>query len=150
MKTVKITIEGVTVTIEGESNTKDEDDIPFISDLSSDTELLKHKLLKHYAEKEPCKFLQFDGFAFGQGARDDDLHPDGDGDAMTSHVDYDLMSGGYAVRVMVTAGTKKETAIRIIEKLLSWIKYGSIIENLDPSTSQGPTNQVNEWDLPRD
>lgn len=87
--------------------------------------------MEHYAGKEPCKFLQFDGFALGKGVRDDVIHPDADGDGLMSHVSYDLMSGFHAVRIMITAGTSKKDALRLIEKLLASIKSENSFEVLD-------------------
>jgi hypothetical protein len=75
---------------------------------------LKAELLANYAEKEPCLFYQFDGFL--EPATDDVVRADRDGDALATGVTYDLMSGIYAVRVLVTAGTSEADALRLLQK----------------------------------
>ena len=84
---------------------------------------LKAELLAHYAEKEPCLFYQFDGFL--EPATDDVVRADRDGDAMTNGITYDLMSGFYAVRVLVTAGTSEKDALRLLQKVRQKIRRGS-------------------------
>lgn len=75
----------------------------------------KATLLAHYAGKEPTEFLQVDGFP--GIAQDDVLSPDTDGDSIMLGSTHELMSGAYAVRLLVTAGTKKTAVLRILRKI---------------------------------
>ena len=77
----------------------------------------RDELLAQYARREPVAFVQIDGFA-GVPPQDDVMRPDEDGDAVMLGETFELMSGAYAVRVLVTRGTDATTARRLLRKIL--------------------------------
>ena len=81
---------------------------------------LKGDLLAHYATKEPTAFYQYDVFTHCEG--DSEMGPDEDGDSCMSCATYELMSGGPAVRVLVTAGTPGGDVVRALKKVRRWVK----------------------------
>lgn len=81
----------------------------------------KQDLLDHYATREPKEFYQFDGFNYITGVmgyRDD--YEDDDGDELYCGGTYELMHGA-TVRILITAGTSKEDAVRLLKKLTAWV-----------------------------
>jgi hypothetical protein len=82
---------------------------------------LKRELLDHYATHEPVLFGQLDGF-FVPGSADDVLRPDADGDSLTAGHTHELMTGIYAVRVLITAGTTQRDAVRLLRKIADWVE----------------------------
>lgn len=85
----------------------------------------KGELLEHYAGKDPTAFYQFDGFAGVHG--DDVLRPDDDGDSIMGGGTYELMTGAYAVRVLVTRGTPEAVAVRLLKKIRKSIKRNPLV-----------------------
>lgn len=79
----------------------------------------KTMLLKHYSEREPTGFLQFDGFADAPEG-DDIIHPDDDKDWIGGGSTYELMHGAN-VRVLIRLGTKHGEALRLLKKITDWI-----------------------------
>lgn len=84
----------------------------------------KKRLLDHYATKQPAKFLQLDGFT-DCGPGDSVMHPDENGDCCMSSWTDELRSGGIAVRVQILEGTPHVAAVRVLERLLAWLKAGA-------------------------
>jgi hypothetical protein len=82
---------------------------------------LKSDLLAHYAETYPTMFWQFDGFYDLQAG--DIMDPDDVGDSVIRHSALELMSGLYGVRVLVTAGTTKVVALRLLDKIRAAIEH---------------------------
>jgi len=80
---------------------------------------LKQDLLKHYETMEPQGFYQYDGFV--HSGSDDVMPPDADDDALSKVITHELMCGS-TVRVLVTAGTTEEDALRLLKKIRVWIK----------------------------
>ena len=78
----------------------------------------RQELLEHYSKTSITTFEQYDGFV---NCHDDITPPDKDGDWLCWHTSDDLMSGVYAVRILITRGTKKADACRIINKLTELI-----------------------------
>lgn len=95
----------------------------------------KQEKLRHYAGKDLMEFAQLDGFANALG--DSVFHPDKDGDALFGGCTKECMSGVWQVRILITKGTDKITALRLIKKLERWLKRekseditnGCVIEN---------------------
>lgn len=83
----------------------------------------KGELLEHYAGKPVTAFYQYDGFVIA-GRGDDVMRPDRDGDCLMGGTTHELMSGGPAVRILVTRGTSRKDAVRLLKKLRRWIKQG--------------------------
>lgn len=80
----------------------------------------KDDLLKHYSEREPTRFVQFDVFVRAEG--DDLIHPDKDGDWLSCGVTHELMTPIERVRVLVTNGVTQEEAVRALKKVTEWIE----------------------------
>ncbi len=72
------------------------------------------QLLRHYSQRQPKKFTQIDGFS-------GDTEGDEDGHTIYSSETYELMSGAYAVRVLVTDGTHKQNVLTILDKIRAQI-----------------------------
>ena len=87
----------------------------------------KGKLLEHYAHRDPTAFFQFDGWALGPDGGDSVMRPDADGDCLTSSQTYELMTGGPSVRVLVTRGTSRPDAVRLLKKLRRWVKQSDLV-----------------------
>ena len=78
-------------------------------------ELPKHtkkELLTHYAEREPKRFLQFDGFDTPGGCLTDDT--------LYRTETYELMHGS-AVRILIDPEADRASVYRILARLASWI-----------------------------
>lgn len=82
-------------------------------------EKTKEKLLEHYQEREPVKFIQYDVFT---EEFDDIVIPDKDGYSLWAGRTQELMSGNYAIRVLLKPDTKKELIIKGLEKVIDWIR----------------------------
>jgi hypothetical protein len=89
----------------------------------------KAELLARYAEKIPCRFAQFDVFT-NQGGGDDVMRPDDDGDCLFSGLTTELMTGLYAVRVLVTEGTPTSEALRALQKITAWVEAAAMTNTL--------------------
>jgi hypothetical protein len=93
---------------------------------------LKEELLKKYSGKDPHPFYQFDGFDEGE-FNYDVLTGDDAGDSINNTVTYELMSGIADVRVLINPKTQYHDVIRLLEKILEWIKedgLGSVAKEL--------------------
>jgi len=75
----------------------------------------KRALLKHYQTRNPVTFFQLDGFVNVDG--DCVMRPDADGDWLSAGLTDELMTGAYAVRILITKGTSAKDALRLIRKL---------------------------------
>jgi hypothetical protein len=86
----------------------------------------KSELLAHYAGREPHLYHQYDGW-LDVDTGDSIVVPDSDRDALTGTDSWELRSGGIAVRVQIEDGTSKGDAVRLLKKILGWVKrdYGS-------------------------
>jgi len=90
----------------------------------------KDQLLQHYARRPPQRFTQLDGFTgvrFDDVMRGDEMHGDKDGHALMCSETYELMSGVYAVRLLVTAGTQKHDVLALLDKMRRWIARDDIV-----------------------
>jgi hypothetical protein len=76
--------------------------------------------LAHYATREPKLFLQMDGHYMPRGG-DDQMRPDGDGDAVTANGTFELMHGA-TVRVLIPGDSDPIVAARQLKKLAKWLK----------------------------
>ena len=76
--------------------------------------------LAHYASREPKQFLQMDGHYMPRGG-DDQMRPDGDGDAVTAFGTVELMYGA-TVRVLIPHDSDPIVAARQLKKLSKWLK----------------------------
>lgn len=72
-------------------------------------------LLKHYANRDPRRFIQFDCFCNVEPG-DPIIVPDNDGDSEFILETYELMSGEPTVRILILPGTTKKDAIRVLRK----------------------------------
>ena len=86
----------------------------------------KQGILEHYKRKEPSLFIQYDGF---YEPEDPTALPDDDGHAIFSRLTYELMSGGPAVRVLITPETSEETIIKLLDKIKESIKKYGLEQN---------------------
>ena len=84
---------------------------------------LKEQLLEKYAQKEPNRFYQFDGWA-DQPPGDSFMIPDEEGDVMMATETEELMITCPDVRVLVLPGTDGEQASRLLKKIAGWIERG--------------------------
>ncbi|CAN5459994.1 hypothetical protein BH20ACI3_BH20ACI3_41880 [soil metagenome] len=72
----------------------------------------RDELLARYARREPVAFVQIDGFS--GVPLEDVMTPDQEGDAVMLGETFELMSGVYAVRVLVTYFV----AIRLLSRFI--------------------------------
>jgi hypothetical protein len=82
--------------------------------------LEKHRLLEHYAGKEPKKFIQVDGFSevkFGDCV----MHPDADDDCMMCGSTTELMQGT-DVRILIPEGASGVVVCRLLRKMVSFVE----------------------------
>ena len=77
----------------------------------------KKELLAHYASKAPRFFHQWDAIPHG-GESITDL----DGDDLWMTDTWELRSAVLPVRIQILEGTEKADAIRVLEKMLSWVE----------------------------
>lgn len=80
----------------------------------------KREKLAHYARRDLVEFRQLDGFANVQ--EDSVMHRDADGDDCWTSRTEELMTGAYGVRILITKGTTMKDALRLIDKLVGWLK----------------------------
>jgi hypothetical protein len=80
----------------------------------------KEELLRHYAEKEPHRFIQYDGFY--DVSPEEVLPSDEFGLAVILGETYELMSGAYGVRVLVEPDTPRETVLALLSRISAVIK----------------------------
>lgn len=86
----------------------------------------KDECLKHYADREPTYFVQFDGWDKPHGAVG---YPgDGDGQEINGGRTYELMTGAYAVRVLLRPGYPKARVLMLLDKIRQWIDRGDPID----------------------
>lgn len=86
--------------------------------------LTKGECLARYAERNPKGFAQFDGWEFEPGTRDDVMHPDKDGFAVTGGGTTELMHGA-SVRVLVADGVAPDVAVALLRRIVKWIERDS-------------------------
>ena len=86
---------------------------------SAKTTLSREECLIHYATREPRLFHQLDGFNPPSCPVDDTY--DEDGDELFAGTTIEMMTGGPAVRVLVTDGTDHIIAVRLLRKLADWL-----------------------------
>ena len=84
----------------------------------------KEELLQKYAEPD-CQVMplvQVDGWNIAYW--DEVIGPDGDGDVLIAGITEELRRSPeeLRVRVQIVEGTSKETAIRILRKIVSWLE----------------------------
>jgi len=84
----------------------------------------KDQLLQRYARRQPRQFTQLDGFT--KVAPFDVMGGDDDGHALMGGETYELMSGAYAVRLLVTEGAEKHDVLALLEKMRRWIARDGI------------------------
>jgi len=78
----------------------------------------KEDLLKHYSEREPKRFIQYD---FMTGWEEDDfIRLDCDGDYLSRGETFELMQCA-DVRVLISDNVRIEDVLRGIKKLHEWI-----------------------------
>lgn len=83
-------------------------------------EQLKKEKLEHYAERDLVRFCQLDGWADVQ--EDSLMRRDKDGDTCFAGQTEELMTGYYNVRILITRGTTVADALRLIGKLVDWLR----------------------------
>jgi hypothetical protein len=84
----------------------------------------KDQLLQHYAKRQPKRFTQIDGFTEVQPF--DVLAGDKNELAITSGETFELMSGAYAVRVLIPEGTEKVEVLALLDKIKKAIAGDSL------------------------
>ena len=95
--------------------------ITLVDELSSrNTSAQKRELLAKYREREPKRFLQFDGFVVSPDTVDDIMRPDVDGHCIFSTETVELMHGSN-VRMLITLDTTQDDAIQLLGKIQDWI-----------------------------
>jgi len=77
------------------------------------------QLLQHYARRQPKRFTQIDGFT---AVKDDYvMKGDPEGHALTGGETFELMTGVYAVRLLITEGADKHEVLILLDKIRRWI-----------------------------
>jgi hypothetical protein len=79
----------------------------------------KDQLLAHYAKRQPKRFTQIDGFT--EVLPYEVLAGDPDGHSVSTGETFELMSGAYAIRLLITEGTEKVQALALLDKIKSAI-----------------------------
>ncbi len=74
-----------------------------------------------YERRPPRAFLQLDGWFIPESG-DYFMRPDAEGDCLTAGNVVDRQRASAEVRVKILIGTDKAIAVRILEKLLNWLK----------------------------
>lgn len=95
------------------------------SDAHSEIKALKKQhLLKLYKQcMNPVAFTEYDGqLALVDKLADSMTIPDSDGDYMERQNGWELDYGLSRVRVLIARGTQEQDAIRLLEKIIAWIK----------------------------
>ena len=88
----------------------------------------KEQLLDHYKQREPKRFIQYDGFSGWYM----DEYADAEGDAKFSGETTELMQGS-TVRLLIDPDAEKEVVLRLLRKLsdLSIMSYTAMVERLE-------------------
>jgi len=86
----------------------------------------KQILLRKYSQKPVSHFAQLDGFDVGIDGGDDVMRPDKEGDWLSGGNTSELMSGGPNVRILISEGTSKQVALRLIQKLVGWLEVDNV------------------------
>lgn len=94
--------------------------------------------LEHYAGKKLTAFRQLDTFIGVKDAGDCIVMPDGDGDCLFERITCELMSGGPAIRVLVTAEATVADVARAFDK------WRQVLEHDGLGALPG-TEGVGEW-----
>jgi hypothetical protein len=92
----------------------------------------KVDLLAHYADREPCEFVQIDCWRYGKegvvrgvGITDTLGATDDDGDCLNGGVVTELMSGS-DVRILIPPRISSADAIALLRKAIAWIERDGI------------------------
>ena len=83
----------------------------------------KGELLEHHSQREPRTFVQYDGFHVE--TRDDVMRPGKDGNSQWCRITPELMHG-VDVRVLIPPQTTKKQALRLLRKIVKWIKRSGL------------------------
>jgi hypothetical protein len=86
----------------------------------------KVALLEHYAHKDVMYFQQYDGW-LNVTPGDCIVVADECGDALTGGWAWELRSG-IPVRIQILAGTPHKDAIRILKKMVAWIRQDGLYD----------------------
>jgi len=78
--------------------------------------------LIHYCNRDPKILIQYDGFTNAEA--DDVMHPDTDGDCIMEGGTVELMWSS-SVRVLIEPDTPEDVIIRVLHKIINWIKEDS-------------------------
>ena len=93
----------------------------------------KQDCLQHYARyDEPTYFVQLDGFDEG----DDVMGMDAEGQAVMGRETYELMSGLYAVRVLMRPGYPLDRIVMLLDKIRALVARGDSL--LKPGDVSAP------------
>ena len=84
-------------------------------------QVTKEELLEHYKQREPHRFIQYDGFI----AWFEDDHADSDGDTVWCRETVELMQGS-TVRLLIDPDAAKDVVIRVLRKLCGWIERDGV------------------------
>lgn len=79
---------------------------------------LRQKKLKHYAERDPRRLLQIDGFP---GCSDDIMAPDAEGDSVLGSRTVELMDSPFSTRILIDPATDPRVAARLLRKAAEWL-----------------------------
>jgi hypothetical protein len=88
---------------------------------------LKKQLLKEAERKKSRFFHQVDGFVANMLA-DSLIHPDEDGDLIVTGNTWELINSDNEVRVLFHQDGKPEDVIRLLEKILKFLKNHPVIK----------------------
>ena len=80
----------------------------------------KEEKLQHYSGKPLTEFIQFD--VFTDQEKDAVMNPDEDKECCFKSMTEELMTGYYAVRILIKPGTSKKVALRALRKISNWIE----------------------------
>lgn len=83
---------------------------------------MKGEKLLHYFERDPVRFIQYDGFININESDDDLMRSDQDGDCLFSSETIELMTGSVQVRLLIVPGTPAKDVIRVLGKMITWIQ----------------------------
>ena len=105
------------------SNASATDRAELLKRIHTTEEQHKEALRNHYATGRPQRFHQLDGFR-DIAPGDDDMVPDENGDVLMRGCRWELRHSGpeLAVPLFVHANTSHSDAVRLLSKLLAWLK----------------------------
>jgi hypothetical protein len=86
------------------------------------------EMLAHYAEREPCAFLQYDGFDAPTGMFDDNWGPDVGGHEVIVGITYELMSGMATVRVLIPPESDADVAAALLRKIADRVERHGVAD----------------------